>query len=432
MAERTIGNMGSTLRRMCAASRRLRKESHEDVSHLLYGYGGITFLMTVLPFATFWATGQLVDTLVAARQGTASSPIVRDVGLLITLSTLLAALGPLYVWIRNLLTRRLRHKYVMAVSQAIARLDIAVIEAPDSQDAITKIVEQAPHRAPSFVQRTFELRQYVGELLIAAAIMFYATWWLALLLLLAMLPRLIVDLRYGRTTWLIQAQTADLSRKYWWSRWALTNPGTIPLTKIHGSESHFRRAMQDCHDRMMTKIKRHERIHLLWQWSALIAPQLVSMVAMYHFVFDVWHGALLVGQMTFLFGAVTRYSLALKSLSSNMGKQYEDGLFICEMFDLIDREPTVPRPVYPVSIRTSHTPAIEIVDATFAYPNGHVVLRDVNVSIEPGTSLGLVGANGAGKTTLIKFLLGFYHPVAGNIFGLDHGIGHLFSTSPKK
>ncbi|MEM9696419.1 MAG: ATP-binding cassette domain-containing protein, partial [Myxococcota bacterium] len=53
---------------------------------------------------------------------------------------------------------------------------------------------------------------------------------------------------------------------------------------------------------------------------------------------------------------------------------------------------------------------------SFRYPGAERdALRDINLHIEPGQRLGLVGQNGAGKTTLIKLLTRLYEPTAGRI-----------------
>lgn len=74
------------------------------------------------------------------------------------------------------------------------------------------------------------------------------------------------------------------------------------------------------------------------------------------------------------------------------------------------------RVVAPPPPTDAPVPTIAFEGVTFAYP-GHdtPVLRDLDLVLEPGTSVALVGENGAGKTTLLKLLAGFYTPTAGRI-----------------
>ena len=63
-------------------------------------------------------------------------------------------------------------------------------------------------------------------------------------------------------------------------------------------------------------------------------------------------------------------------------------------------------------------PVSEIVfeNVSFAYPGtGRNIYENLNLRIEAGKSLGIVGANGAGKTTLIKLLARLYDPDNGRI-----------------
>lgn len=73
------------------------------------------------------------------------------------------------------------------------------------------------------------------------------------------------------------------------------------------------------------------------------------------------------------------------------------------------------------------TPLIEIRALSFAYPDGHVALANVSLSIAEGEKVALVGPNGAGKSTLMLHLNGILRPVAGTVrvLGLDVCDGNL-------
>lgn len=59
-------------------------------------------------------------------------------------------------------------------------------------------------------------------------------------------------------------------------------------------------------------------------------------------------------------------------------------------------------------------PIIEMKNVNFTYERQRV-LEDINITIEQGSFLGLVGPNGSGKTTLLKCLLGLLKPQQGEI-----------------
>jgi zinc transport system ATP-binding protein len=59
--------------------------------------------------------------------------------------------------------------------------------------------------------------------------------------------------------------------------------------------------------------------------------------------------------------------------------------------------------------------AIEIRNVSFSYEDGEV-LKDVNLALEQGEFLGIIGPNGGGKTTLLKLTLGLIKPDDGEIW----------------
>lgn len=59
--------------------------------------------------------------------------------------------------------------------------------------------------------------------------------------------------------------------------------------------------------------------------------------------------------------------------------------------------------------------SISATDVCYAYTPGHEVLSCIDLHVEPGTRVALVGASGAGKTTLAKLIAGVHRPSRGAI-----------------
>jgi ABC-type multidrug transport system ATPase subunit len=63
------------------------------------------------------------------------------------------------------------------------------------------------------------------------------------------------------------------------------------------------------------------------------------------------------------------------------------------------------------------------------YGRGDFVLRDVDLSVEPGRVAGILGSNGSGKSTLLRIMAGVSHATTGTLTGTPR-IGYLPDRFP--
>jgi cobalt transport protein ATP-binding subunit len=75
-------------------------------------------------------------------------------------------------------------------------------------------------------------------------------------------------------------------------------------------------------------------------------------------------------------------------------------------------------------------PSLEVNDLSFAYPDGHQALSNVDLHVHHGERVALLGPNGAGKTTLLLHLNGIFRSASGTVrvAGLDISDGSLMEV----
>jgi ATP-binding cassette, subfamily B, bacterial MsbA len=84
------------------------------------------------------------------------------------------------------------------------------------------------------------------------------------------------------------------------------------------------------------------------------------------------------------------------------------------LYELMDRETAVKEPAHPKSLPELLGP-IEFRDVCFSYKPSEPVLDHINLRIEPGETIAIIGPNGCGKSTLSNLLPRFYDPVSGAV-----------------
>lgn len=94
-------------------------------------------------------------------------------------------------------------------------------------------------------------------------------------------------------------------------------------------------------------------------------------------------------------------------------KQYEG--YIEKYKTFINTTPIIQNKINALKINSSFK-SLELKNISFEYNENNRILKNINMTINKGQKIAIVGSNGAGKSTLIKLILRLYDPSGGNIF----------------
>ena len=131
-------------------------------------------------------------------------------------------------------------------------------------------------------------------------------------------------------------------------------------------------------------------------------------------------GTVTVGTLVAFTGYIWRFWMPIQNLGNFYNSMVTTGAYVERIFELLDepeditdRDGAVELPPIRGHVSFDHV--------NFSYEPGNPVLKDVNFTITPGTSVAIVGPTGAGKTTIVNLLTRFYNPDNGKILidGLD-------------
>lgn len=133
-------------------------------------------------------------------------------------------------------------------------------------------------------------------------------------------------------------------------------------------------------------------------------------------------GGAAVGAKAMTLGQLVSFYVAAGMLSSSLGSTLSSipGIIagnesLIALYNLLRTPDAQP---YSGTEKIDFDGAITLENVAFQYKE-RPVLAGVNLTLEPGSTVAIVGPNGSGKTTLASLLLGFYRPNAGRILADD-------------
>jgi ATP-binding cassette subfamily B protein len=156
-------------------------------------------------------------------------------------------------------------------------------------------------------------------------------------------------------------------------------------------------------------VELNDRVNRLWTffWPMVaLLNQFGLLVAWALGTWRVYEQQMTVGVLTAFLAYIARFYARLESMTRMAGSTQKAAASAQRIFDILDRAPSVPEPANPVQ-PGSLQGRITLRNVGFRYGNRRV-LDDVNLEIQPGEMIGVVGPTGAGKSTLVNLVSRFY------------------------
>ena len=249
-----------------------------------------------------------------------------------------------------------------------------------------------------------------------AALLAALAWWILLVVAVTSIPYLGADMWFARARYRMNWRRAPDARRLWYLGYVMTSDETVKEVRLFDLGGH----LLNQYRRTFARFYRENRKLTLSRESITFALGIVSAgtaSGLYIFVaLATIAGRLTLGDLTLYHQALVQTQERLRRIFAGVNSMYEANLFLTNLFDFLAFEPTIrpdpgQRPV-PRPIREG----MAFHDVHFSYPGvREPVLRGIDLKIDRGETIALVGANGAGKTTIVKLLTRLYDPSRGRV-----------------
>lgn len=139
-------------------------------------------------------------------------------------------------------------------------------------------------------------------------------------------------------------------------------------------------------------------------------------------------GRITIGQLTCFLSYANQYTKPFNEISNVITELQNAIACAGRVFELIDEEPQTAEPE-DVKVLAEANGKIDIEHVDFSYVPVKTLITDLNLHVEPGMRVAIVGPTGCGKSTLINLLMRFYDVNSGSISVDDTDIRKLTRDS---
>ncbi len=316
-------------------------------------------------------------------------------------------------------------KYVKYISVRIMRhassLDLSTYEEPAFQDKLERARVQATDRLGMIQQMGRLVQQAITTVALAASIVVFSPW-LLVVLVICVLPAFLGESHFAFLGYSLAFHQTPVKRQMDYLRFLGVSKDSAKELKVFGLNSYltdkFAKLSDDIYQQNVGLAKR--------RFLASTFLTLLSTVGYYgayaYVIYETLSGKLSVGTLTFLAGAIAGASSNLQSIFSTFSSIADQSLFLTDLLGFLALTPKVRSKPNGLRVPRPIRQGIEFQNVSFAYPGtSRYVLSGLNLQLQQGERIALIGENGEGKTTIVKLLTRLYDPNEGCILldGVD-------------
>lgn len=296
-------------------------------------------------------------------------------------------------------------------------IDMVSYDSPEFYASMENANREASSRPIQVMSSSFGVLSYLISIVSYIAVIFSVNAMASLLIILASVPIAYINFSFRRKNVEYLNRRSKNRRKMDYFSNVVVDKDLAKEMRVFRLSDYFGELYQESFDEYYDGLRRLKLRESVWSILASVVNTVVYCGLYIVFARDVYEGRYPVGNFVLYTGAITSIGDSISSLITSTSSICENTLFINNLIEFLDMEPTiVPSVEVPAHVERHRPHTIEFRDVSFSYPGGdHLVLDHTSFTIHPGETIALVGLNGAGKTTIVKLLMRLYDPVAGEV-----------------
>lgn len=338
----------------------------------------------------------------------------------------------------DVMTQRLIDYLSDRMQKQSARLDMSYFDNPEYHDTYHRAQQEANYR-PLQVLNGF-MNLFGAAITISGIVVMLSTAsiWIIVVMVLAVVPSFIVRLIKAKQLYAFRRNNTQNYRRTMYYTTLLGGRDYAKEMRTFGLAPYFRERFVKIRTELVrTLLKISRKLAVYDTICALVETAALFFVTLF-LIIGATTGAITVGAFVMLFEAFRKGQASLTSLVGAVSSLYDNRLFVGNLFEFLDLEPTIvsDKDALPFPKKVE---SVEFRDITFRYPKmDRDVISHYNLTARAGEITQIEGENGFGKTTLLKLLLRLYDTNEGSVLinGVDirrydvrqlrQGIGAIF------